>query len=61
VKGTDPRGYDYYWFGLHGIEQTPGHDTDLEAIEEGFISVTPLQLDLTHHQSLMMLQHVYDG
>jgi 5'-nucleotidase len=61
VKGTDPRGYDYYWFGLHGIEQTPGHDSDLEAIEEGFISVTPLQLDLTHHQSLAMLQHVYDG
>jgi 5'-nucleotidase len=61
VKGTDPRGYDYYWFGLHGIEQTPGHDSDLEAIEEGFISVTPLQLDLTHHQSLEMLQHVYDG
>ncbi len=61
VKGTDPRGYDYYWFGLHGIEHTAGHDTDLEAIEAGFISVTPLQLDLTHHQSLAMLQHVYDG
>ncbi len=61
VKGTDPRGYDYYWFGLHGIEQTPGHDTDLEAIEEGFIAVTPLQLDLTHHQSLMALQQVYSG
>lgn len=60
VRGTDPRGYDYYWFGLHGIEHTPGHDTDLEAIDEGYISVTPLQLDLTHHQSLAMLQHVYD-
>ena len=61
VKGTDPRGYDYYWFGLHGIEQTPGHDTDLEAIDAGFISVTPLQLDLTHHQSLAELQNVYGG
>jgi 5'-nucleotidase len=61
VKGTDPRGYDYYWFGLHGIEHTLGHDTDLEAIDEGFIAVTPLQLDLTHHQSLLALQQVYSG
>ena len=36
VKGTDPRGYDYYWFGLHGVEQTPGHDTDLEAVGDGY-------------------------
>lgn len=59
VKGTDPRGYDYYWFGLHGIEQTPAHDTDLEAIADGFISVTPLQLDLTHDRSLASLASLY--
>jgi 5'-nucleotidase len=52
VEGTDPRGYPYFWFGLHGIEQTPGHDTDLEAIGDGYISVTPLQVDLTHPHSL---------
>ncbi len=61
VKGTDPRGYDYYWFGLHGAEQTPGHDTDLEAVGDGFIAVTPLQLDLTHHRSLAMLDAAYRG
>jgi 5'-nucleotidase len=33
----------------------------LEAIDAGFISVTPLQLDLTHHQSLAQLQNVYGG
>jgi 5'-nucleotidase len=60
VKGTDPRGYDYYWFGLHGIEHTPGHETDLEAISDGFISVTPLQLDLTHHESLSNLREIYN-
>ena len=27
VEGTDPRGYRYFWFGLHGIEHTPGHAT----------------------------------
>lgn len=52
VRGVDPRGYPYYWFGLHGVEQTPGHDTDLEAISDGYISVTPLQVDLTHGHSL---------
>ena len=55
VEGTDPRGYPYYWFGLHGIEHTAGHATDLEAIDEGFVSVTPLQLDLTHDASLAAL------
>jgi 5'-nucleotidase len=52
VKATDPRGYPYYWFGLHGIEQTPGHDTDLEAVGDGYIAVTPLHVDLTHDASL---------
>jgi len=55
VEGTDPRGYPYFWFGLHGIEHTAGHATDLEAIGDGFISVTPLQLDLTHDASLAEL------
>lgn len=61
VKGTDPRGYDYYWFGLHGIEHTPGHDTDLESINDGFISVSPLQLDLTDYASLDRLKGAYPG
>ena len=55
VEGRDPRGFAYYWFGLHGIEHTPGHATDLEAVSDGFISVTPLQLDLTHEASLAEL------
>lgn len=59
VKKTDPRGFDYYWFGLHGIEHTPGHATDLEAVGEGFISVTPLQLDLTQDRALAQLSALY--
>lgn len=61
VAGTDPRGYAYYWFGLHGIEQSPGHDTDLEAIADGYIAVTPLQLDLTHDAGLAALRGQYGG
>ena len=59
IESTDPRGYHYYWFGLHGIEHTPGHASDLEAISDGFISVTPLQLDLTHEPSLAALAGRY--
>jgi len=59
VEGIDPRGFPYYWFGLHGIEHTPGHNTDLEAIAEGYVSVTPLQLDLTHEASIANLVERY--
>jgi 5'-nucleotidase len=56
VKRTDPRGYDYYWFGLGPMVQTPGHQTDLEAMDDGYVSVTPLHLDLTHDESLAVLR-----
>jgi 5'-nucleotidase len=59
VEGTDPRGYPYFWFGLHGIEHSLAHDSDLEAIDDNFISVTPLQLDLTHDASLAALRGAY--
>jgi 5'-nucleotidase len=61
VEGRDPRGFKYYWFGLEAIEHTLDHGTDLEAISDGFISVTPLQLDLTHHSSLADLAERYAG
>lgn len=56
---TDPRGYDYFWFGLRPMVQTPGHLTDIEAVTDGYISVTPLQLDLTHRDSLAGLQRKF--
>ena len=59
VESTDPRGFPYFWFGLHGIEHTPGHETDLEAIADGFVAVTPLQLDFTHSASLAPLAARY--
>lgn len=60
IESQDPRGYPYYWFGLHGIEHTPGHDSDLEAIADNFISVTPLTLDLTHHDALSKMRKIFD-
>jgi 5'-nucleotidase len=55
VEGRDPRGYRYFWFGLHSIEHTLDHGTDLEAIDDGYIAVTPLQLDLTHYSTIGVL------
>ena len=61
VEGTDPRGYPYFWFGLGPAVSTPAHATDLEAIDDGFISVTPLHLDLTHERSLEPLIRHYES
>src|SRR4051794_662797 len=58
-KRTDTRGYDYYWFGLRPMLHTPGHETDLEAIADGYVAVTPLHLDLTHEESLAGLRALY--
>lgn len=61
VEGTDPRGHRYFWFGLHAIEHTLDHGTDLEAIADGYVAVTPLQLDLTHHSSIGNLAERYEN
>lgn len=61
VEAVDPRGFPYFWFGLHGIEHTLGHNTDLEAIAEGHVAVTPLQVDLTHDASLAALAARFEG
>ena len=58
-RRTDPRGYDYYWFALGPMIETPGHSTDLEAIADGYVSVTPLHLDMTHEASLERLAEAY--
>jgi len=60
VQRADPRGYDYFWFGLAPMVETPGHMTDLEVVADGFVAVTPLHLDLTHGPSLDRLAGLYD-
>lgn len=60
IERTDPRGFPYYWFGLASTVETPGHTTDLEAVADGYISVTPLHLDLTHDPSLDRLRSLFE-
>jgi len=59
VSNRDPRGFEYHWFGLAPTVETPAHATDLEAIADGFVAVTPLQLDLTHRESLTALGRAF--
>ena len=59
VTNRDPRGYEYHWFALGATVETPAHSTDLEAVGDGYVAVTPLHLDLTHRPSLAMLAPLY--
>ncbi len=52
VREKDPRGRDIYWVGTAGAEQDAGPGTDFYALRQGFVSVTPLQVDLTRHAVL---------
>jgi 5'-nucleotidase len=55
VRGQDPRGREIFWVGGAGPEQDAGPGTDFHAIREGYVSVTPLQIDLTRYDSLPQL------
>lgn len=55
-KRTDTRGFDYFWFGLGREAPQPGHETDLKAMRQAAVSVTPLHLDLTHYPTMERLR-----
>lgn len=50
MKEYDPRGRPIYWVGPSGLAADAGPGTDFYAIQNGYVSVTPLQLDLTHYK-----------
>ncbi len=52
VKAVDPRGRTIYWVGPSGPEQEAGPGTDFHAIRAGFVSITPLHVDLTRDRAL---------
>lgn len=52
----DPRGVPYYWIGSMRQEDAEQTGTDIAAVRSGWISVTPLYLDLTHRAMLKELQ-----
>ncbi len=61
IKQKDPRGHEVYWLGPPGKEQDAGEGTDFYAIENGLVSITPMQVDLTAHESLSSMQSWLQG
>jgi 5'-nucleotidase len=55
VLTHDPRGRPIYWVGPAGPEQDAGPGTDFHAVREGFVSVTPIDVDLTRYDALANL------
>jgi len=49
IKSSDPRGHPIYWVGPPGAEQDAGPGTDFYAVNNGYVSVSPIKVDLTHH------------
>ncbi len=60
VEGTDPRGYPYYWFGLGSSSSVP-EGSDLAAIAEGYVTVTPLHYDLTQDGAMAATARLFEA
>ncbi|HQR21553.1 MAG TPA: 5'/3'-nucleotidase SurE [Burkholderiaceae bacterium] len=56
VRTANPRGEPIYWIGPAGAAKVGGPGTDFHAVSEGFVSITPLQIDLTHTAQLDALR-----
>ena len=56
IRGKDPRGREIFWIGAPGACRDAGEGTDFHATSQGRVSITPLQIDLTHRSQLASLQ-----
>jgi 5'/3'-nucleotidase len=61
LRDTDPRGRPIYWIGPPGAEQDAGPGTDFDAIRRRYISVTPIQVDLTRYAAMDNLSQWLQG
>ncbi len=60
-RREDLRGNDYYWIGYKGKLSKPDAGTDLRAIYDGYVSVSPLHVDLTHESYLTKLRETWQS
>lgn len=56
IKTQDPHGREIFWIGPAGKAKDAGEGTDFHAVANGFVSITPLQVDLTHSVQLDVLK-----
>ncbi|MBA1148158.1 5'/3'-nucleotidase SurE [Ectothiorhodospiraceae bacterium WFHF3C12] len=61
VRAEDPRGRPIYWIGPPGEEEDAGQGTDFHAVSRGYVSVTPIQVDLTRYQALDQVANWISG
>ena len=61
VKDHDPRGRPIYWIGLPGQAADAGAGTDFCAVDEGYVSITPLHLDMTNYKMFDQLSSWLTG
>jgi 5'-nucleotidase len=55
-QNKDPRGHDIYWIGRPGVPKEEGAGSDFHAIAHGFVSITPLSIELTDKLSVVAMQ-----
>jgi 5'-nucleotidase len=61
IKANNPRGETIYWVGAAGSAADAGAGTDFHAIAADMVSITPLQIDLTHYQQLPLLKNWFES
>ena len=57
IKSKSPRGETVYWVGAAGAAADAGEGTDFHAVEQRFVSITPLQIDLTNRDEMPPVAH----
>ncbi|MCD6454284.1 MAG: 5'/3'-nucleotidase SurE [Candidatus Aminicenantes bacterium] len=58
IKRRDPRGEPYYWIGIGSPIATPDEESDIKAINENYISITPIHADMTCYDTMKVLRNL---
>lgn len=61
IPTKDPRGRRLFWIGPAGPEEDAGPGTDFHAVRAGYVSITPIHVDLTRYQALEKVGHWVEG
>ena len=56
VEKVDPRGKKYYWIGGNELGSIEIENSDIDALKKGYVSVTPIKLDLTDYNFINFLE-----